>query len=322
MALTKEQKELRRKSIGGSDIGTIVGVNPHKSAFRLYLEKIGEDPDEDQQETDAQMFGNIFEEPVAEVYAAKHQVQIHSFTETLVHPEYNFITANPDRISLDLERLLEIKTTGIGGINLWRDPDNPGSLRVPQHVILQVNHYLGLLGDIKEADVVLLNFAESYNFERYYEFPVEFDEELFELSIKLAKNFWINHVQAKKHPEAEDADEVSDYLNYIYQTANQEIISAGKEESDAAARLAHAQSQEKHWKEQKIIEGNILKAKIGDKSGISGDNWIYTWKFTKSSGTDWKAMALSKNPSQAEIDKFTKPGYRRPYFRYKDLTGE
>jgi putative phage-type endonuclease len=321
MPLTAEQRALRRLSIGGSDIGTIAGVNPHRSAFQLYLQKIGEDEDEDRPDSDAQMFGNIFEAPTAEVYALKHSVRLDAINETLVHPNYEFITANPDRVCLDLERLLEIKTTGAGGLDIWRNPDAPQTLRVPQHVTLQVNHYLGFLG-WQEADVVLLNFAESYQFERYYEFPVQFDQELFDLAMQLAINFWNNHVLARVAPESEDAEEVGEYLKHTYKTANDNILVGGKDEAEIAARLANANKQFNHWKEQKAIESNSLKALIGDNAGIKGDDWVFSWKVTASGGVDWKAMAESKSPTPEEIRKFTRKGYRRQYFRYRGQTGD
>jgi putative phage-type endonuclease len=321
MPLTAEQRALRRLSIGGSDIGTIAGVNPHRTAFQLYLQKIGADEDEDRPETDAQLFGQVFEEPTAQVYALKHGANLHTFSETLVHPDYNFITANPDRVWLESERLLEIKTTGAGGLDIWRNPEAPLTLRVPQHVVLQVNHYLGFLG-WQEADVVLLNFAESYQFERYYEFHIQFDQELFDLSMQLAVNFWRNHVLPRVAPESEDVEEVSDYLKHIYQAANDKMLVGGHDETEIAARLAHANKQFNHWKEQKAIEGNSLKDLVGENAGIRGEDWVFTWRFTKSAGTDWKGLALSKNPTTADIDAFAKPMYRRAYFKYKGITGD
>ncbi len=288
MPLTAQQRAKRRLSIGGSDIGTIAGVNPHKSAFQLYLQKIGEDEDEDRPETDAQIFGNIFEEPTAQVYALKHNAVLDTFSETLVHPDHDFLTANPDRVWLEQERLLEIKTTGAGGLDFWRNPEAPQTLRVPQHVTLQDNWYLGFLRWI-QSDVVLLNFAETYQIERYHEFQLEYDDELFDLSVQMAINFWYNHVLARVPPESEDAEEVGDYLKYVHKTANDKILVGGKDEAEIAKRLAHANKQFKHWSEQKAIEGNSLKALIGDNAGIRGEDWVYTWKFTSSGGVDWKA---------------------------------
>jgi putative phage-type endonuclease len=320
--LTREQLEQRRQSIGGSDIAAIAGMSPHRSAFQLYLEKIGEVDLDDEQPTDNQIWGDLLEEPVAQFYAKKHSVLIDSLTEPLVHPDYDFLTANPDRVVMGLERLIEIKTTGLGGIDIWRDPEKPTSLRPPRHVVLQVNWYLGFLG-WKEADLVLLQFCEGFsNPDRYVEFEIAFDEELFELEMQLAINFWHNHVLERVTPESEDAEEVSEYLKHTYRSATDKMLTGGDEESEIAARLAHANKQFKHWKEQKAIEGNSLKAIIGENAGIKGEGWVYTWRFTKSGGTDWKGLALSKNPTQAEIDAFVKQGYRRPYFKYRGETGD
>ena len=44
----EEWKEQRRKGIGGSDAGVVAGLNKWKAPIRLYLEKIGEFQDEEQ----------------------------------------------------------------------------------------------------------------------------------------------------------------------------------------------------------------------------------------------------------------------------------
>jgi putative phage-type endonuclease len=288
MALTAEERALRRLSIGGSDIAAIAGMSPHKTAFGLYLEKIGGLEDAEEPETDAQLWGQLLEEPVAQFYAHKHGVVIDALREPLVHPDYDFLTANPDRVVMGLERLIEIKTTGLGGIDMWRDPEKPTSLRPPRHVVLQVNWYLGFLG-WKEADLVLLQFCEGFsNPDRYVEFEIAFDEELFELEMQLAINFWHNHVLERVAPESEDAEEVSEYLKHTYRSATDKMLTGGDEESEIAARLAHANKQFKHWKEQKAIEGNSLKEIIGNNEGIRAESWVYTWRFTKVVGLTGK----------------------------------
>ena len=316
MALSAAEKAKRRLSIGGSDLSAIAGVNPHRSAFTLYLQKIGEDRDDDRPDTDAQMFGHVFEEPTAQIYQMRHGCELRSFSETLTHPDFPFITANPDRVLVESERLIEIKTTGAGGIKFWFDPENMPLLKVPQHVILQTNHYMGMLG-WSDADVVLLNFAESFNVERYHEFKLEFDSELYDLCIEMAIRFWNENVQARVAPEAEDPQEMSEYLAHHYKNISSEVLVATTDDTKIAMRRAHAMAQEKHWKEQKIIEDNALKDRIGDKSGIKNADFTYTWTYTKSGGIDYRGLAESFNPTPSQIEAFTRPGYRKPYFRFK-----
>ncbi|OHX19559.1 hypothetical protein BI344_17800 [Chromobacterium sphagni] len=38
----EEWLALRNTGIGGSDAGTVLGINPYKTAYQLYLEKRGE----------------------------------------------------------------------------------------------------------------------------------------------------------------------------------------------------------------------------------------------------------------------------------------
>jgi putative phage-type endonuclease len=307
-------ESLRSQGSLSSDIATIAGLNPHKSAFQLYLEKVGEA--EEAPETEAQLFGTLFEAATAAVYAHKHGCRLDEFADILTHPKYDFLTANPDRVVVDLERLIEIKTTGMGGIKHWETAE-AGGLTPPQHVILQANWYLGFLG-WEHADILLLQFCEGFTHpDRYVEFAVAFDPELFELSEKLAVNFWQNHVLARVPPEAVDAEEVSDYLTRIYKAPTDEIIDSTVELDQAAARLKYATEQETHWKQQKIIEDNALKGAIGDKAGIRGKDWVYTWKKTKSGGVDWQRLAESHQLSPQDLEQFTRPGYRRKYFRYR-----
>jgi putative phage-type endonuclease len=316
MPLPLIEKQKRRLSIGGSDIGAIAGVSPHKTALKLYLEKLGLDEDEGP-DSDAQIWGNLLEEPIAQFYAQKHGVTVHSFKETLVHPDYPFLTANPDRVILEYERLIEIKTTGMGGIEFWRDPESPGSLRPPQHVVLQVNWYLGFLR-WHDSDIALLHFSEGFREpERYVEFPLTFDPELFHLQVELAVDFWKNHVQAHLPPQAADAEEMETYLSLSHPKHSDELIEATDEHYEIAARLDHARAQKEHWEEQEKIERNALKSLIGDKAGIKGENWVFTWKETQGSGIDWKSLAQSLKPTEEQIQCFRRSGYRRSYFRYK-----
>jgi len=41
MALTTEQREIRRRYLGSSDIAAIFGMSPWKSAYDVWLEKTG-----------------------------------------------------------------------------------------------------------------------------------------------------------------------------------------------------------------------------------------------------------------------------------------
>ena len=53
--------ENRRDYIGGSDIGTVLGLNPYKSKFTLWSEKVGNVEPEDISDKDPVWFGTMTE---------------------------------------------------------------------------------------------------------------------------------------------------------------------------------------------------------------------------------------------------------------------
>ena len=63
--------EDRINFLGGSDTGTILGLNPYKSAYTLWLEKTGQVEPPDLSDKTAVKVGHAFEEGVAKMYEAE-----------------------------------------------------------------------------------------------------------------------------------------------------------------------------------------------------------------------------------------------------------
>ena len=62
MSISKKQLADRDKYIGGSELSTILGVNPYKSAYDLWLEKTGKVERQDLTGNKAVEVGNYFED--------------------------------------------------------------------------------------------------------------------------------------------------------------------------------------------------------------------------------------------------------------------
>ncbi len=61
--------EIRRTGLGASDAAAACGIDPYKTTLRLYLEKTGELPPDE--ETDALRIGKIFEPGILEFFSWK-----------------------------------------------------------------------------------------------------------------------------------------------------------------------------------------------------------------------------------------------------------
>ena len=147
----------RRAGLGGSDIGAILGVNPYKSAYDLFIDKTN--PAGDNNGNLRTQFGHDFEHVIAEKFALNYpQFEVQVDTKHYIHLEYPWLNGNIDRklINRDTKEcgVLEIKTTrtfdsedwgkgtvyGIGGKVVISDD------KVPESYYYQVQHYLCVTG--------------------------------------------------------------------------------------------------------------------------------------------------------------------------------
>ena len=104
----EEWLELRRHSIGGSEAGALLGLNPYASSLTLYLDKKGLSKPKETNE--AMRIGTDLEEYVAKRFEEKTGKKVRKDNFMYMHDEYDFITANVDREIVGENSGLECKT--------------------------------------------------------------------------------------------------------------------------------------------------------------------------------------------------------------------
>ena len=131
-----EWHAVRAGGIGGSDIGTILGLNPYVSPYYLWGEKTGQIAPKEL-DSFAVTLGRTLEPVILDQLLPMMQPdwEIHR-TGTWQHEEYPFMLANPDALAkIDGEwAVIEVKTSR----NYWHE--------VPPHYRAQVLHYMNILG--------------------------------------------------------------------------------------------------------------------------------------------------------------------------------
>lgn len=139
----------RKKGLGASDAGSIIGVNPWKSNQELWREKAGLVEAPDISDKRAVQIGNESEPLIRALFAIEHpeyKVTYESPYKIIRSDVHPFIFCTPDG---ELEELatgrkggLEIKTTEIQTASQWKEWDN----RIPQHYYAQVCHQMYAAG--------------------------------------------------------------------------------------------------------------------------------------------------------------------------------
>jgi putative phage-type endonuclease len=192
MALTQAQLEERRSGIGGSDAAAILGLNPFKDIYELYLDKRGEAPPEDESFLkEARYWGSVLEEPVAQRYAEETGYKIQRSNQLIRSKEHPFMIANIDRKVVGEERRIGFEAKTSARSDGWGDS---GSAEIPPYIMLQCQHYLAVTGyDLWDLAVLIGN----RDFRMYRITPIE---SIIEQLVQAEEEFW-DRVQHGIAPE-------------------------------------------------------------------------------------------------------------------------
>lgn len=257
--LTNEQKSLRK--IGGSDAGSILGLNPYKSRFELWLEKTGQAKDDfnGNKYTD---WGNRLEPVILQKFYEERGIPVMTSGEVLIHPEYEFMTATLDGMTED-GFVVEIKTTG-------------NDLSEPLETWLaQVHHYMTVTG-ADGAFICCLSRGQEYK-----QWFIQADKDIQNLLIEEEIRFW---------------EEVQAYLENKIEIIEKPrpIITLSKhvevDEKLIADYVVISKEIKKLTSELEEIK-NALKEQLGDcEYGDIDGRTVVTYKLSERESVDTKAL--------------------------------
>ncbi len=264
--ITNKQKETRKNGIGGSDAGTLVGVNPYEQPYDLYLEKTGEAPNKDIFDNPPIHFGNIFEPVVINEYMRKTGKKVRRVNKTLQHPDLPFVLGHIDGDVLREPRAIEVKL--VTSPFVAKEWGAPSTDEIPERHLMQVQHYMALLPKIEVFDVVALFGVADF---RIYEIPR--DETIILNLMDIEADFWTNHVQKRIPPDIDHHHASTEkLLSHLYPGTNGETITLPESALVWAESMQDAQAQIKEFKEVVKVCRNRLKDSIGDNAiGILPD---------------------------------------------------
>jgi putative phage-type endonuclease len=321
-----EWVQSRTKGLGGSDIGSILGVNKYKSALEVWVEKTGAVKAEEI-DNEAIRWGNRLERPVAEEFAHRQNLAVVSWPVTLRMKLHEWAIANLDFLIVEpsdrfpagqvtdwettevppgIAAILEIKTSGIGSYGKpeeWGDDDNP---TYPISYEYQCRHYSNVSG-IREVYLVALVAGRGLTIRKL---PV--DAELSNYLFLRAEHFWTDCVLAENPPTPDHTDSAAEVLKTLYPkpVEEKEYEGGGSLDglwSDLRQAKVDFDVAEKHKKELR----NKIVALIGDAEyGTVYGNRVCSFKGGDSiEWFDEKSFARD-NPKLYAQYRRTRPGHR------------
>lgn len=293
----EEWLKARKKGIGGSDAAAIAGLNKWKSPVGVYLDKVGQAPEEDTA-GEAAYWGNVMEDIVAQEFSKRTGLKVRRRNAILQHPDHSFMLANVDRLIVGAREGLECKTASEYLKDLWEGEEIPASY------LLQCQHYMAVTG-YEAWHIAVLIGGNKFIYKK-----VERDEELIQYLIDIEKNFWEEHVLKENPPMFDGSDASVDLLKALYPEAipNTEILLPADTNTYLEA-LDQVNEDLQQLENQKKEYENKIKALMGEnEKGIAGERLI-TWKSITSNRFDSKRFS-AEYPDL--YNKFTKQSsYRR-----------
>lgn len=296
--------EARKKGVGGSDVGAIMGLSPYRTALDVWLEKTGRAEPPDLADNAAVEWGNRLEDCVAAKFAEEHagEFTVRRVNALLQDTDHRHRLASLDRAGTDRNTgrrfVLEVKTAGERAADQWADG-------VPLWYQAQVTHYLNVTGWGFAYVAVLIGGRD------YREYRLEPDAQDRAAVAAAVDSFWADYVQADVMPQAVGAD--SPLLTALHPEPDGEF-NEGRD-ADVMPYLLAVECLERA-KAEKDARAAELRQIIGDANGIITPHYRVTWSRGSALRFDSKAFKAAHPDIYAE---FTQETTRDNGLRIKEL---
>ncbi len=263
----------RQSGLGGSDIATLLGINPFCTRLELYLQKRGEIAS--QPDNSLTKAGRVMEQVIATMVSERTGSKLRRVNKTLRHSKHDFLIAHIDRDFVGIKKGLEIKNVSPRMGYLWGKDGQPDA--IAEYYIPQPHHYMLVL------DYPAFDVAAYFGGDDLRLYPMERDPEMDEIIIETAHDFWHKHVLAGVPPEPEfDHPATLPMFKRLYPGTNgatvetdETILHWAKVAQDAAKRASEY---------EKVAEGakNHLLAFMGEAAVLRLDgNQVFRRKLVQ-----------------------------------------
>ena len=269
----------RRTGIGGSDIAAICGMDPDRSAHRVWLEKMGRAPEV--KESGPILRGRAMEPLIVQMWAEETGRQILTTDvkkNTWRHPEKNHFIAHVDATAVDFEHGEKWPSVGYAegkslGLSTFAKTKREG---LAAKYYLQGQWYFGVL----PANVATFGGYAVHNAELWQllHFDIPRDPEIIGQIQQQAEKFWVDHVLKEVPPplETEPAIEAVPEL----EAAERKLIVKREDPEwlEAVASFWEARGIKKEAEAYEEQTRATLKALAGNQQIIEGGGYRVYYK--------------------------------------------
>lgn len=301
----------RKHSLGGSDMGAILGLNQYRSPYSVWAEKLGKIPDEPDNE--AMRVGRDLEAYVIERFCEASGKKCHRINAILRNSAFPFIHANVDRVVSGERSGVEAKTASALNERSFTGGEFPASYYAQCVTYLAVTEYqrwyLAVLVLGREFKVYQMTRIPDDICPEWCESSVYVSDEEIAALITAAEEFWA-HVEKQTPPPVDGSEATKNALSAIY-SEPQEIRIDLSAMDQVLVEYLRLKAQEKELKLRMEDAANRIRAYMGDASSGKCDAGTVSWKNQARSSIDTNALK-SEHP-EIDLSKYTKVSVSRVF---------
>lgn len=307
----------RRKSLGGSDIGSALGLCKWRSPYAVWAEKTGLTPEEPDNEAMRQ--GRDLEEYVAERFSELTGKKVRRVNAILRNDDFPHLHANIDRDIVGEDAGLECKTASALNTSRFRGAEFPTAYYTQCVTYLAVTGYrrwyLAVLILGREFKVYQVTTVPDDEVPEWCAGSVYVGAEEFDSLKAFAAQFW-QYVSSLTPPPVDGSASTAETIETIFAESDDE---ADEIDLAAVADKLTARAELKERKERieaEITEvENAIKAfmETAPRGVLVGANTVttVTWKTQKSRSFDAKAFA--KDHPGMDLTPYYTKSQSRPF---------
>lgn len=272
----QEWLTLRKTGIGGSDAGSICGVNPFGSPMKVFYDKTSGKVEELDNEAVRQ--GHDLEDYVAQRFMEASGLKVRRSNFMYRSVEHPFMIADVDRLVIGEDAGLECKTASAYNADKWKDGE------IPLHYIMQCYHYMAVTGK-RTWYIAAVILGREFTYRK-----LVWDDKLIAQLVSIEKNFWENHVAAGVLPSPDGSDICSEVLNEYFHSARKGSTIRLDGFDEKLKRRAEIMEQiGRLQQEQNSIEQEV-KLYMQDNEYAASDNYKVSWSNVESTRLDSKRI--------------------------------
>ena len=272
----QEWLTLRKTGIGGSDAGSICGVNPFGSPMKVFYDKTSGKVEELDNEAVRQ--GHDLEDYVAQRFMEASGLKVRRSNFMYRSVEHPFMIADVDRLVIGEDAGLECKTASAYNADKWKDGE------IPLHYIMQCYHYMAVTGK-RTWYIAAVILGRGFTYRK-----LVWDDKLITQLVSMEKNFWENHVAAGVLPSPDGSDICSEVLNEYFHSARKGSTIRLDGFDEKLKRRAEIMEQiGRLQQEQNSIEQEV-KLYMQDNEYAASDNYKVSWSNVESTRLDSKRI--------------------------------